>query len=163
MSTDVVAAGKLVTLTYSISDERTGLLEQNDLPVSYIPGGAVELVGGMDQMIDGRRAGEEVEFTVTPEHGFGDHDPSLTFTDAIENVPPEFRFVGAEVQMESESGEVRTFYVTRIENGRLTVDGNHPFAGKTLKVRVRIIEVREPTADELTEAGLGAGADRLTH
>jgi len=163
MSTDVVAAGKLVTLTYSISDERTGLLEQNDLPVSYIPGGAVELVGGMDQMIDGRRAGEEVEFTVTPEHGFGDHDPSLTFTDAIENVPPEFRFVGAEVQMESESGEVRTFYVTRIENGRLTVDGNHPFAGKTLKVSVKIIEVREPTADELTEAGLGSGADRLTH
>ncbi len=151
MPSEVVSPGKLVALTYRITDEGGSVLEHNDLPVSYIQGGQVELVGGMDRRIEGCRVGDEVEFRVTPDQGFGLHDPSLTFTDDIDNVPPEFRVLGAEVPMQSDSGEVRSFFVTRIENGHLTVDGNHPLAGKTLSVWVKITEVREPTRDELAE------------
>ncbi len=151
MPTDRVAPGKLVALTYSIRDDAGRILEQSDLPVTYIHGGQMELVGGMDRQIEGRCAGEEVELEVPSEGGFGPHDPSLTFTDDLANVPTEFRFVGAEVPMQSDSGEVRTFIVTRIEDGRLTVDGNHPLAGKALHVRVKIVEVREPTPAELAE------------
>jgi len=151
MSDQTVIEGKLVSLTYSIRDEQGNILEQNDLPVSYIHGGGTELIGGMDQAVAGRRAGDSVEMTLSPEEGFGPHDPSLTFTDDIENVPPQFRTLGAEVAMQSESGEVKTFYVTRIEHGRLTVDGNHPLAGKTLKVLVSIHEVRDPTPYELRQ------------
>ena len=50
--------------------------------------------------------------------------------------------------MENESGDVKTFYVTSIENGMLTVDGNHPLAGKTLTVTVRILEVRDATKED---------------
>jgi FKBP-type peptidyl-prolyl cis-trans isomerase SlyD len=55
--------------------------------------------------------------------------------------------------MESESGELKTFYVTRIGDGTLTIDGNHPLAGKSLKVHVRIQEVRDPTVDEIAQDG----------
>jgi FKBP-type peptidyl-prolyl cis-trans isomerase SlyD len=48
--------------------------------------------------------------------------------------------------LQNEAGDVRTFYVTEIKDGRLTVDGNHPFAGKTLRVVVHILEVRDATA-----------------
>lgn len=163
MSHDKVAPGKLVSLTYSIRDDQGQILEQSDLPVTYIHGGQVELVGGMDRHIEGCRAGEEVTLTLPPDAGFGPHDPGLTFTDDLANVPPEFRFVGAEVPMQSESGEVRTFIVTRIEQGRLTVDGNHPLAGKTLRVLVRIVEVREPTAAELAEEDPGSAPSLRTH
>ena len=163
MSSEVVRPGKLVALTYRITDEWGCVLEHNDLPVSYIHGGKVELVGGMDRRIEGCRVGDEVEFRVTPDQGFGPHDPSLTFTDEIDNVPPEFRFLGAEVPMQSESGEVRSFFVTRIENGRLTVDGNHPLAGKTLSVWVKITEVREPTRNELAEDRRLSPAAGVTH
>ncbi|WP_242445831.1 hypothetical protein [Chromatium okenii] len=47
--------------------------------------------------------------------------------------------------MQNEAGEVRTFIVTAIADGKLTVDGNHPLAGKSLVVHIRIQEVREPT------------------
>ena len=90
---------------------------------------------------------------VSPEGGFGPHDPALTFTDDIQNVPPEFRRIGAEVQMQNEAGESKTFYVTAIDNGRLTVDGNHPFAGQLLQVHVTIREVRDPTEDEIGQDG----------
>ena len=153
MSEEVIQAGKYVLLTYTISDADGNLLEQNDMPVSYVHGGETELIGGMDKAVAGRRVGDEVSMTVSPEDGFGDHDTDLTFTDKIENVPPQFRRIGAEVQMQSESGDTKTFYVTKIENGELTVDGNHPLAGKTLVVRVKILEVRDATMEDAAPGG----------
>lgn len=155
MSEEIIRTGKYVQLTYTISDTEGNLLEQNDMPVSYVHGGETELIGGMDKAVAGKRAGDEVTMTIPPEDGFGDHDPNLTFTDRIDNVPPQFRRIGAEVQMQSESGETRAFYVTRIENGELTVDGNHPLAGKTLVVRVKILEVRDATMEDVAPAGGG--------
>jgi FKBP-type peptidyl-prolyl cis-trans isomerase SlyD len=156
MPDPTITPGKLVSLTYRIEDEGGTLLEQTDIPVTYIHGGQTELIGGMDAAVNGRSVGDEVELVLDPERAFGPHDPDLTFTDDLANVPPELRFVGAEVQMENERGERRSFYVTRIADGKLTVDGNHPLAGKTLRVRVRIEEIREPTHAELT-ADLHAG------
>ncbi len=151
MSDQIVHPGKYVSLTYSIADDTGNILEQTDLPVGYIHGGNTELIGGLDAAVSGKRAGDRVELTLAPDQGFGPHDPNLTFTDDLEHVPPEFRFVGAEVPMQSESGETKTFFVTRIGEGTLTIDGNHPLAGKSLKVHVRIQEVRDPSADEITQ------------
>ena len=152
MPKQVIQPGKYVSLTYTISDEEGNLLEQNDIPVNYIHGGETELIGGMDRAVAGKSAGDEVQVTVSPEDGFGAHDPELTFTDDLENVPPQFRRIGAEVQMQNESGETRNFIVTRIEDGKLTVDGNHPMAGKTLRVQVKILEVRDATIEDMNPA-----------
>jgi FKBP-type peptidyl-prolyl cis-trans isomerase SlyD len=151
MSDQIITDGKYVSLTYSITDDAGNVLEQTDLPVGYVHGGSTELIGGMDKAVTGKRAGDRVELSIAPDQGFGHHDPDLTFTDDIANVPPQFRHVGAEIQMQNEAQEVKTFYVTRIENGRLTVDGNHPLAGKALHVHIQIREVRLPTADELAQ------------
>jgi FKBP-type peptidyl-prolyl cis-trans isomerase SlyD len=153
---EVVKPGKLVTLTYSITDEQGNLLERNDLPMSYVYGGDTELIGGMDEAIAGHQEGDELTVTVPPSKAFGAHDPSLTFTDDIDNVPHEFRRLGAEVPMQSDAGEQRTFYVTRIADGRLTVDGNHPLAGKTLTVSVKIHEIRDATPDDALSTGIHA-------
>ncbi len=152
MHKEVIKSGKFVSLTYTISDAEGNLLEQNDIPVNYVHGGETELIGGMDRAVTGKGAGDRVEMIVPPEDGFGPHDPDLTFSDAIENVPPQFRKLGAEVQMQSESGDAKTFYVTHIQDGKLTVDGNHPLAGKTLKVSVKILEVRDATIEDVNPA-----------
>ncbi len=149
MSDQAVVAGKLVSITYSIRDEAGTLLEHNNIPVSYIHGGQTELIGGMDRAVAGKHAGDEVDMLLSAEEAFGPHDPNLTFTDEIDNVPPELHYVGAELPMQSSAGDVRTFYVTRIENGSITVDGNHPLAGRRLRVQVRVREVRDPTEQEL--------------
>ncbi len=153
MSSETISEGKYVSLTYSISDENGNVVEQNDLPVGYIFGGDSELIGGMDQALRGRRAGEKVSMEVPPDQAFGPHDPQLTFVDDLENVPEAFRFVGAEVTMQNDAGETKTFYVTSMEDGKVTIDGNHPLAGKTLNVSVNILDVREPTAEDIANAG----------
>lgn len=156
MPKEIIQPGKFVSLTYRISDADENLLEQNDIPVNYIHSGEKELIGGMDRAVLGKAAGDLVEMDVSPEEGFGEADPNLTFTDDLENVPPQFHQVGAEVEMKNESGDVKTFYVTKIEDGKLTVDGNHPLAGKNLKIRVKILEVRAPTLDDMAPDTGGA-------
>ena len=163
MSEERIQDGKYVSLTYRIADETGVVLEHSDLPVSFILGGNQELIGGMDEAIRGKRAGDEVDFELAPEQGFGRHDPDLTFTDDLANVPPQFRHVGAEVQMQNETGEVKTFFVSRIEEGRLTIDGNHPLAGKRLQVHVRIHEVREATRDDLAQDGQACAMPPALH
>ena len=56
--------------------------------------------------------------------------------------------------MQNETGEVKSFFVTKIEDGKLTVDGNHPLAGKELVVRVKILEVRDATKEDAMHIGI---------
>ena len=79
---------------------------------------------------------------------------AIEFTDDLENVPEQFRYVGAEVPMQNSEGETKTFYVSKIEDGKLTVDGNHPLAGKTLTLRVKILDVRDSTEEDIRQSGI---------
>jgi len=156
MSDEIIKPGKYVALTYSIVDDQGNVVEQHDVPLGFVYGSDTELIGGMDRAVVGKRVGDEVEVSVSPEHGFGEHDPNLTFTDDLANVPPQFRQIGAEVQMQNDKGESKVFYVTRIEDDKVTIDGNHPLAGKDLTVRVTITEVRDARAGEDEVSGIHA-------
>jgi len=148
MTDELVSKNKVVGITYSIIDESGAILEQSDLPLYYLHGGPNQMFEEVEDALDGCSLGDSVEVVIPPEKAFGYHDPSLTFTDDIANVPPEFRKVGAEVQMQNERGEVRSFFVSKIADGKLTVDGNHPFAGKTLTYAVTVIDIRNATEQE---------------
>jgi FKBP-type peptidyl-prolyl cis-trans isomerase SlyD len=148
MSAPTVSKHKVIAITYSILDESGVILEQSDIPVYYVHGGPNEMFPDVEQALEGCELGESVEVVLPPEKAFGHHDPEMTFTDAIENVPPQFRHVGAEVQMQNERGETRSFFVSRIEGDQLTVDGNHPFAGKTLTYAVTVADIRDATEEE---------------
>jgi FKBP-type peptidyl-prolyl cis-trans isomerase SlyD len=150
MTGECVAKDKVISLTYRILDDAGNLLEQVDIPISYVHGGKSDLIEKIQTALEGHCVGDQVEVTVAPHDAFGEHDPVLTYTDDLENVPPEFRRIGAEVEMQNEQGDVKTFVVSRIEGGKLTVDGNHPLAGKVLTFRVKIEAVRDATEDELT-------------
>jgi FKBP-type peptidyl-prolyl cis-trans isomerase SlyD len=86
--------------------------------------------------------------TLGPAEAFGAHDAKLTFSDDLENVPPELRQVGMEFEAQSPKGEAMLFRVTRIENGKLTVDANHPLAGQTVTFVVTVQDIRDATDDE---------------
>ena len=144
-----VELNKVVAIIYRIHDGDGKLLEQVDLPVSYVHGGEGRLFEKIEQALEGHAVGDTIEVLFGPEEGFGEYDPDLTFTDDIENVPPQYRQVGAEVEMQNEQGEVRTFTVTKVENGRLTVDCNHPLAGKTVTFTVKIVDIRDATPEEI--------------
>jgi FKBP-type peptidyl-prolyl cis-trans isomerase SlyD len=161
MPEQTVAAGKVVSITYVMRNARDDILEARDLPVSYLHGGEGELFPQIEQALEGCRVGERVAVTLTPEESFGAHDPTLTFTDDLANVPEGIRYVGAEFEMENAQGESRAFVVTRIEDGSVTVDCNHPLAGQTLRFAVTVAAIRDATPEEM-RMGIAAGADAPT-
>ena len=149
MSEQFAGKDKVVTFTYSILDESGEILEQSDIPINYVHGGKHDLFEKVEQALEGSVVGDTVEATLTPEEGFGSHDPQLTYTDEMENVPPEFQHIGAEVEMLNDQGETMKFTVTHIESGKLTVDGNHPMAGKVITFHISVIGIRDADAEEL--------------
>lgn len=163
MSHQIVQSGLVVYITYSILDPSGNVVEQHDLPVGYVQGGNSGLLPSIESAVAGKRAGDRVEIVLMPEEGFGVRDPELTFTDDIENVPPQFRRVGAQVQMSNEEGGTHTFYVTSIEDGKLTVDGNPPLAGLNATCVVNIVNVREATQDELATGMAADSAPTQLH
>ena len=107
------------------------------------------LIERIERATEGSMAGDTIEVELTPVEGFGDYDPDFTFTDDLENVPPQFRSIGAQVEMANAEGESKTFVVSKIEGDKLTVDGNHPLAGKTANFKVKVLEVRDATDGEI--------------
>lgn len=146
---DVVTKNKVVFLTYSILDERGQGYEQYDMPIGYVHGANSELFYKIEQSLEGKKSGDRIEVQLNPEEGFSRALPELIFTDDLKNVPPEFQRLGAEVEFENEKGETRQFCVTKLEAGKITIDGNHPLAGQTVVFVVNITSIRDATMDEV--------------
>ena len=149
MSAPSISQNKVVYITYVITDTSGMTLEQSDLPIGYLHGVKNRLHAKIEKALMGSKVGDSVTVLLEGDEGFGPHDPELTFTDSIDNVPEQFRRIGAEVEMMNEGGEAKTFIVSNIEGGQLTVDGNHPFAGKTVNFRVKVVDIRDATDDEI--------------
>ena len=148
---DTITRNKVVDITYLVKDDSGTAIEQNDIPVSYLHGVQGDLLPALEKVLEGKRVGDTIEVVVPPAEGFGKHDPALTFTDQIENVPQEYRQVGAQAQFENDEGERKTFVTSKIEADRITFDGNHPFAGKTVTFIVNVKVVRDASEQELVE------------
>ena len=147
--TETIKRDKFVSLTYTITDEHDEVLERIGMPVNYIHGRDSQVIEKVEQALDGHEQGDEISVELSPEEGFGEHQPELTFTDDLDNVPAEFRHVGAEIEFQNDKGESRMFRVSKIEDGKLTVDGNHPFAGKVITYNIKVNAVRDATPDEI--------------
>lgn len=161
MSKPTVSRHKAVYITYSVSDPEGNILEQSDVPVGYVQGAGSDIFEKIETALEGCTVGDAVEVTLPPEQGFGAYRPELTYTDDLDNVPPEFRRVGAEVSFSNDQDETINMVVTRIENGKLTLDGNHPFAGKTVIFRVTVAAVRDATPEEVSAGVPEGGTERL--
>ena len=131
---------KLVSMTYSIH-EGTNLLENVDTPVSFIYGKETNLLPIVENSLKGKEKGNELTIEVSPELGFGEIDENLIFVDSTDNVPKEYSKIGMQIDFENDKGMKRKFRVTNVDKDKITFDGNHPFSGKTLVYKIKIIDV----------------------
>ena len=158
---ETIRDGKLVELTYKVSDKKTGhVLTRVEFPLGYVHGHNEILAPSVHKELEGKSAGDVIEVVIDGNQIFGPRDESLVFTDRIDNVPEEYRQVGTSILMENDKGQTRSFLVTRLDDETLTVDGNNPLCGREVVFTLEILTVRDAT-DEETKAGgaIVAGAD----
>ena len=152
-SSETIQDGKLVELTYKVTDKKSGhVLTRVEFPLGYVHGHNEILAPSVHKALEGKRAGDVIEVPIDGNRIFGPRDESLVFTDRIENVPEEYRRLGTSILMENDKGHARSFLVTRVTGETLTVDGNNPLCGREVVFTLEILSVRDAT-DEETRAG----------
>jgi FKBP-type peptidyl-prolyl cis-trans isomerase SlyD len=144
-----IDAKRAVTFHYSLRDDEGTVLDSSEgsEPLTYLHGEG-NIVPGLEKALLGKQAGDEVKATVSPEEGYGQRDDGN-----IRNVPrrrlPEGKIEpGMRLRLQTEEGQISAL-VTAVRGDYVTIDGNHPLAGMTLHFDVKIVEVREATAEEL--------------
>src|SRR5689334_15436514 len=156
---ETIHDGKYVELTYKVTDRKSGhVLTMVEFPLGYVHGHNEILAPSVHAELEGRCAGEVIEVPIDGNRVFGARDESLVFTDHLENVPEEYRRVGTSILMENDKGQTRSFFVTRMDDETLTVDGNNPLCGREVVFRLEVLTVRDATDEEMKAGGTIAAA-----
>ena len=154
MNDNVIVDGKYVEVTYKVIDQISGgVLTQVEFPLGYVHGTNEILAPPVMAELEGKEAGEVIEVPIDCSKIYGPRDESLVITDRIQNVPEEYREVGMSILMESETGQTKTFLVTRVDKKSVTIDGNNPLCGREVIFRLEIILVRDATDEEIEYGG----------
>ncbi len=154
-----VAANAVVAFDYVLTAPDGKVIDSNEGagPLAYIHGQG-QIIPGLEAALEGRTTGDAFQVTVPPEKAYGVRDSALVQVvsrDMFESVN-ELE-VGMRFRASLEDGE-HVFTIVGLDDKQVTIDGNHPLAGTTLKFDVKVVEVRAATAEELDHGHVhGAG------
>ena len=146
-----VAQDSVVTIHYTLKDDAGTVLDSSSPqePLAYLHGHG-NLIPGLEKELDGKNAGDALTVTVAPADGYGEYDERLVQSvprrslRGLKDIKP-----GMHLHAQTEDGP-RTVTVTKVLGDMVTLDGNHPLAGKSLHFDVRIEDVRPATEEELS-------------
>lgn len=138
-----------VTLRYKVADANGKLLEQSSEPMVYLHGGYDNTFPKLEAALEGKMPGFQTTLDLQPQDAFGLRDEGLVQTIPKTQFPPGVK-VGGQLQGRGEDGQAHMFTVMKIKGDKVMLDGNHPMAGKALRLSVTVMEVRAATQEEIT-------------
>ena len=142
---------QVVSIHYTLRDDAGEVIDASaaGAPLAYLHGHG-NLIPGLERELTGKSAGDRLQVKIAARDGYGEYDSAL-----VQRVPrralkgvPNLK-VGMRLQTQGGHG-ARAVTVTQVVGDMVTLDGNHPLAGKNLNFEVEIAAVREATAEELT-------------
>lgn len=147
----VIEDTSVVSIHYTLKNEEGEVLSQSpeDEPLTYMHG-TQSIIPGLEKELTGRKSQEEFSVQVEPEEGYGPVHPQLiTVLDkeafqGVDQVEPGMQF-----QARDDKGNTQIITVRSIDGDKVTVDRNHPLAGKTLYFHIKVESVRDATEEEL--------------
>ena len=146
-----IAKDSVVSLRYELFDSEGELLEKVEEPVSYLHGGYDGIFPLVEEALHGKNVCDQCSVTLQPDDAFGEYDHQLVEVEARSAFPEEvavgMQFEGAPDNSEDE--DFLLYTVVDVTDDEVTVDGNHPLAGKTLSFNCTVTGVRPATEEEL--------------
>lgn len=145
-----IAQDDVVTIHYTLRDDADEVIDSSadGEPLAYLHGHG-NIIPGLERELAGKNAGDRLKVRVPAADGYGEYDRAL-----VQQVPRRTLKgianlkVGMRLQAGTQHGQ-RPVTVTRIAGDMVTLDGNHPLAGRNLQFEVEITAVRAATAEEL--------------
>ena len=148
---DIVSFGKVVRFYYGVHDASGRLVDRTEFgaPLTYLHG-AGNIVPGLERALVGKAAGERVQVTLPPEEAYGKRDEAQVKKLPRASIPVSGPLArGQAFAIRAPDGRARQLVVVSANDQEVTVDLNHPFAGKTLAFDVTIDALRDATPDEM--------------
>lgn len=146
-----IAQNKVVSFHYTVSDAATKEVldsSKNSDPLTYLHG-ARNIIPGLENALEGKTVGDELEVTIAPADAYGERSE-----DRVQQVPIQ-AFEGVEkiepgvlVAAETDQGSIE-MVITEVNGDQVTVDANHPLAGKSLTFEVTVESVRDASEEEV--------------
>ena len=153
-----VGKDKVVLMHYTLKNDAGDVIDSSDGadPLPFLQGHG-NIIPGLESALEGSKVGDKLDVSIEPEEGYG-----LRMKDAIQEIPSsalqgvdEVK-VGMQLQSQDKDGNAFLVTVTKIEDDKITVDGNHPLAGQTLHFSVSIESIRKAEAEELSHGHVHA-------
>ncbi|TNF62356.1 MAG: peptidylprolyl isomerase [Burkholderiales bacterium] len=138
----------VVTLTFRARDAQGRQIEDGRTPRAYLHGGYGNTLPGIEKALEGQVAGYQATVTLPPADAFGERDESLVTSIARSQFPPGVK-VGGQLQGTDDQGRQAVFNVVKIKGPVVHLDGNHPLAGQTLTLDLKVLDVRAASAEEI--------------
>lgn len=157
-----IAMNTVVSINYELRDTDGNVLEASSEPVSYLHGGYDGIFPKVEEELHDKGVGDTLELVLEPTDAFGDYDEELVQIEPASAFPTDQLEVGMQFEGEDPSGDVVLYTVTDIADGKVVVDGNHPWAGERLNFKCTVTGVRAATKEE-TEHGHAHGAGGHHH
>ncbi|HIQ39698.1 MAG TPA: peptidylprolyl isomerase [Sulfurivirga caldicuralii] len=144
-----VEKDKVVSIEYTLKDADGHVIDaSNGKPLAYLHGHG-QIIPGLEKALEGKTVGDQLTVTVPAAEAYGERVEQL-----VQQVPRqlfqgiETIEVGMRFEAQSEQG-THSVEVTKVDGDTITVDGNHPLAGKDLTFEVEIVAIRDATPDEI--------------
>lgn len=141
----------VVSFNYKLTGESGALLDESgDKPLSYMHGSG-SLISGLEKELDGKTIGDSFQITVAPEEAYGEIQPQLIQTLAKNMFQGVDELeTGMQFEAQGPDGASMMVVVEKVEGDEITINGNHPLAGKTLTFDISIDDVREASEEEIS-------------
>jgi len=150
MAVEQIKDGVVVSITYVLTVE--GQEEERvdaDDPLEYLHG-AWNIVPGLEAALAGKKIGDKISVTLSPEEAYGEYHDDNVESIAREDIPDAMKLEpGMVVEIEDDQGYVFDATVLEINDKAVVLDFNPPLAGKTVSYEVEVIGLREPDEEEL--------------
>ncbi len=110
-------------------------------PLEFTIGGG-EIIPGFEEAVIGMTPGESRRKVVPANKAYGPSRPDMMVQLDREMIPDELElFVGQELEIEDPQGRTNNVVVKDLTEKTVTLDGNHPLAGKDLQFQIELVEI----------------------
>jgi FKBP-type peptidyl-prolyl cis-trans isomerase 2 len=104
--------------------------------------GAGQVIKGFDEAVVGMELNEEKEIKLTSAEAYGEHDPKKIVKIPKDKLPKEQEpKVGMMLGMQTADGKQVGAKIVEVGDKEITIDVNHPLAGKNLNFKIKISSI----------------------
>jgi len=147
----LIAANKAVSIEYTLTNDAGEVIDSSagGAPLVYLQG-AGNIIPGLEKALEGKQVGDDLDVAIEPEDAYGEYAAELVSTlsrSMFEGV--DELEVGMQFHASAPAGQMQIVTIRDLDGDDVTVDGNHPLAGQRLHFKVKVVDIRDASQEEV--------------